>query len=38
MNALTRTGNMSPLAPQTEQKSNSVSEMMTKSCWVQVMR
>ena len=36
MNALTRTGNMSPLAPQTEQKSNSVSEMMTKSCWVRV--
>ncbi len=36
MNALTRTGNMSPLGPQTEQKSNSVSEMMTKSCWVRI--
>ena len=36
MNALSRTGDMSPLAPQTEQKSNSVSEMMTKACWVRV--
>ena len=36
MNALLRTGNMSPLDLQTEQKSNSVSEMMTKACWVRV--
>ena len=36
MNALSRTGNMSPLGLQTEQQSNSVSEMMTKACWVRV--
>jgi len=36
MNALSRSGNMSPLGLQEEQQSNSVSEMMTKSCWVRV--
>ena len=36
INALTRENNFKPLEPLTEQKSNAVSEMLTKSCWVRV--
>jgi len=36
INALTRSGEFNPLDPTTEQQSNAVSEMLTKTCWVRV--
>ena len=36
INALTRSGEFNPLDPTSEQTSNAVSEMLTKTCWVRV--
>ena len=36
INALTRSGEFNPLDPTSEQQSNAVSEMLTKTCWVRV--